>query len=123
MEAAELLFHRWQSILDMAGECKHSFAFPGAIFRRSDSALIARRNVSTCTNACTPLIDQNGFAKNPISALRFIPLSLLHSVAFRYDTLNKRGENNAPNWVYIADIRTLDRLSLDLGGLCVYTFF
>jgi hypothetical protein len=28
MRAAELLFHRWQSILDMAGECKHSFAFP-----------------------------------------------------------------------------------------------
>jgi len=31
--AAELLFQRWQSILDMAGECKHSFAFPGAIFQ------------------------------------------------------------------------------------------
>jgi hypothetical protein len=29
-------------------------------------------------------------------------LSLLHSVAFRYDPLNKGGENynNAPNWVF-----------------------
>jgi hypothetical protein len=61
--AAELLFHGWQSLFDMAGECKHSFALPGAIFQairfRPDRA---RERVSL-TNACTPLIDQNGFAK------------------------------------------------------------
>jgi hypothetical protein len=52
-------------------------------FKRSDSGLIARGNVSTCTNACPPLIDQDGFVKNPTSTLRFIQLSLLHSLSFR----------------------------------------
>jgi len=100
MWAAELLFHRWQSILDMAGECKHSFAFPGAIFQAIRFRPDRARERVKLTSACTPLIDQDGFVKIPISALRFIPLSLLHSVAFRYDTLNKRDEDNAPNWGY-----------------------
>jgi hypothetical protein len=63
MWAAELLFHRWQSILDMAGECKHSFAFPGAIFQAIRFRSYSSRWRVSLTNACTPLINQNGFVK------------------------------------------------------------
>jgi hypothetical protein len=33
MGAAELLFHRWPPIFDMAGESKQSFTSPGTIFQ------------------------------------------------------------------------------------------
>jgi hypothetical protein len=59
---AELLY-RWQSILDMAGECKHSFAFPEAIFQAILFRPDRSRERVNLTNSCTPLIDQNGFAK------------------------------------------------------------
>jgi hypothetical protein len=58
MWAAELLFHRWQSILDMAGECKHSFAFPGAIFQAIRFRPDRARGRVSLTNACPPLINQ-----------------------------------------------------------------
>jgi hypothetical protein len=63
MWAAELLFHRWQSILDMAGECKHSFAFPEAILQAIRFRSYSSRWRVNLTNSCTSLINQNGFAK------------------------------------------------------------